>query len=276
MIKEFAPAKINLTLKVGSLASDGYHPIDSLVAFADIGDDLHFEETDCLSLDVQGDFSQQIPAGSDNLVMLAAKELALHLDMSGAGAKIILIKNLPIASGIGGGSADAAATLRGLNLLWNGGLSPKELAAVGSKLGSDIPVCVLGSSGEQNCIRMRGRGEVLQPMKGDPPFDALLVNPLIAVSTAEVFGKFDQLDAPEKTGKYSKHNDLTAAAIELEPVIEQVLDVLGELSSYQAQMCGSGASCFVKFADRQAAKIAKRLISSKYPAWWAQMVKIGV
>ncbi|MBL4617421.1 MAG: 4-(cytidine 5'-diphospho)-2-C-methyl-D-erythritol kinase [Robiginitomaculum sp.] len=265
-----------MSLLVAALESDGYHPIDSLVAFADIGDDLYFEEADAIELEVRGEFAQQIPTGTDNLVVLAAKALSKRLGLHDLGAQIILSKNLPAASGIGGGSADAAATLRGLNHLWSGGLSPEQLAAVGAKLGSDIPVCVLGSSSEQNYIRMRGRGEVLQPLKGDPPFDALLVNPGIAVSTAQVFAKFDQLGEAAKTDKYTGDNDLTKASIAVEPVIEQVLEILSDFSSYPAQMCGSGASCFVRFADKEAAEDAKQQISEKHPAWWVRAVKIGV
>lgn len=276
MIKEFAPAKINLSLRVGALEYDGYHPIDSLVAFADIGDELCFETSGHFGLQVQGEFASQIPAGVDNLVLMVAKALADYLRLKSAGVQITLIKNLPPSSGIGGGSADAAATLRGLNHLWRGGLSRAELADIGAKLGSDIPVCVLGSSLKQNYIRMRGRGEVLQPQIGNPPFDALLVNPLVAVSTAEVFAKFDQLTKAKKPGKYSKNNDLTLAAIQVEPIVEGVLQALNELSSEPAQMCGSGASCFARFSDQQTALNAKRVISAKYPAWWVKAVKIGV
>jgi len=286
LISEFAPAKINLSLKVGKLRHDGFHSLDSLVAFAEIGDELTFVEATRLTLDISGPFADSIPCDQGNLVVRAAQALASHLGKPQLGAQIHLQKKLPVASGIGGGSADAAAALRGLNQLWGAGLSLEKLAQIAASLGSDIPVCVLGGANSfarrTEWLRMGGRGEQLQWVKAGPTFDALLVNPGIAVSTREVFAKFDENDglilANQLTnGSASKYgNDLTAAAISLAPEIGQVLQTLQELAiNGHVQMCGSGATCFAGFSSNVAANNAAKSLRLSYPNWWVQVTRIA-
>ncbi|NJR20408.1 MAG: 4-(cytidine 5'-diphospho)-2-C-methyl-D-erythritol kinase [Hyphomonadaceae bacterium] len=237
----FAPAKINLSLQVGPPQTDGRHPLDSLVAFTQsCGDYLRFNHGDDLALTTQGPFADGLDGGDGNLIIKAARILSRHASIS-AGATITLTKNLPIASGIGGGSADAAATLIGLNQLWQLGFSRDELAQLGGGLGADVPACVLGKT----CM-MTGTGEVVMPLDALPPLGIVLVNPLKACPTGDVYRQYDQVGDFTQLQVASNHapelhntaallnflarrpNDLELAAQQLIPEIGLCLEALAQ------------------------------------------------
>ena len=246
--QEAAPAKVNLFLHVTGRRTDGYHLLDSLAVFPGPGDVLHAEPATELSLEIVGPFAAGLSAGPDNLVLRAARALA-----PGRGARLVLEKNLPVASGIGGGSADAAAALRLLGRLWDVPVDGNVAVA----LGADVPVCL-----QSTACRMGGIGDVLTKAPILPACAMLLVNPGVAVSTAEIFR---QRTGPDRTvaqlpdhwtdpaklaGDLSLlHNDLEPIAIELCPPIALALDWLRSLPGcLLARMSGSGATCFGLFA----------------------------
>ena len=271
-----APAKINLYLHVVGRRSDGYHLLDSLVAFAGIGDTIEAAPADTLSLSVDGPFAQGLGNAEDNLVLRAARALAAAASRPAA-ARVRLTKRLPIASGIGGGSADAAATLRALALLWRLDLDEAALAAIGLALGADVPVCVYGRS-----AFFAGVGERVTPSQPLPPAWLVLANPGIALATPHVFkarsggfsapGRF--VAAPADAAELAfvlkaRGNDLTAAAVGLAPVIGTVLADLEALpGALLARMSGSGATCFALFADECAAQAAASATRARRPEWW--------
>ncbi|PHS29170.1 MAG: 4-(cytidine 5'-diphospho)-2-C-methyl-D-erythritol kinase [Robiginitomaculum sp.] len=286
-VTEFAPAKINLTLRVGLLGRDGYHPLESLVVFADTGDRLSFHSAPDLTLTIAGPFGEALGAAADNLVLRSARALLVASGKK-AGAHIILHKVLPVASGVGGGSADAAAALRGLNRLWGCGLSDIDLEKIGQALGADVPVCV-----QSRTRFMSGRGEVLHDVRCWPVLDAVLVNPGFGISTALVFSRFDEMGHGEKlSGKpfagaddtdqaisqlQGFENSLSAAACALEPRITALLSTLNALPQTQwARLCGSGASCVAVVHAAQDAKELLEKIKTAYPQYWVKPVKLGV
>lgn len=266
-ITEFAPAKVNLWLRVTGRRPDGYHLLDSLVVFAEVGDTVLAEASDRLSLDIDGPFAATLPpAGDDNLVLRAARMLSA----SGT-ASLRLTKRLPVASGIGGGSADAAATIRALTRLWR--LDPAIGARIAPALGADVPACLSGKP-----AIMRGIGEILLPAPSLPRHGLLLVNPGVAVATAAVFARrsgpyataFSPRPWPDAAALAADiadaGNGLTAAAIEACPMIAEVIAVLRGLpGALVAQMSGSGATCFGLFPDADAARAAAALLPS---SWW--------
>jgi len=297
-LTEFAPAKINLSLRIGALDTDGYHPVDSVVAFADTGDMLSFMPASKFSLHVHGPFAHGLPTDERNLVCKAVNLLAQTIGLDDPGVHVDLRKDVPIASGIGGGSADAAATLRGLNRLWKARLRQRQLAEIGARLGSDIPVCLYGSSSDdpsdaKNWFRMQGRGEQVTKMTRPSAFAALLVNPRVSVSTADVFAKFDELSSQTKSQGFAHglpfadglqlaafqkqaKNDLTPAALILAPVIGEVLDALRQVCAQGwVQMCGSGATCFAGFETSKERDAAAMQMRQQYPHWWVKPVQIG-
>lgn len=261
----FAPAKINLALHVTGQRADGYHLLDSLVAFADFGDHVSVEAAEGLSLSVTGPFAGAVPAGADNLVLRAAA-----LFGTDAGARITLDKHLPPASGIGGGSSDAAAALRVLARLWARPV-PDAL-----RLGADIPVCLAARA-----ARMQGVGEVLTPVTL-PVMQAVLVNPGVEVATPSVFRALQRKDnAPmgDVPGAglvdwlATCRNDLEAPAIAVEPVIAEVLaQIRAQPGCLLARMSGSGATCFGIFDTAEQAKAAAR---AQRPDWWARAVQLS-
>jgi len=272
---EAAPAKVNLHLHVVGKRADGYHLLDSLVVFAAIGDRLSVEAADSLTLRVTGPFAAGLAGEPDNLVLRVARSLADRYEVAPRGA-LTLEKNLPVSSGIGGGSADAAAALRLLCRFWSIDPGPAALAALGNALGADIPVCLQGRAAS-----MSGTGDILAPVAAMPPMGIVLVNPGIAVSTASVFkarqGAFSQplplpsagWSSPEAliaTLRQSS-NDLESPALTLAPDIGAVLDRLrAEPGCRLARMSGSGATCFGLFAtEATAAAAAIRLAR---PGWW--------
>lgn len=277
MTRVFAPAKINLFLHIGDRRADGYHELESLVAFADVGDDLTFEEADALSLNVDGPFGAALAGEDDNLVLRAAYGVAV-LAGHDLPRRITLTKNLPVASGIGGGSADAAATLRAFLLEWRQEeIRLADFVELAKTLGADVPVCFFGHS-----AWMYGIGDGIE--RTDlPELHAVLVNPGVSVATRDVFAKLtarsgvDKLEWPESFGSAelvvdflkAVGNDLEVPALALAPVIGEVLSVLRSMPGVQlARMSGSGATCFGLFADARGASAAAEQIARAHPTWW--------
>jgi 4-diphosphocytidyl-2-C-methyl-D-erythritol kinase len=276
-VAAFAPAKVNLYLHVTGQRADGYHLLDSLVVFVDIGDRVRAEPATSLSLTVDGPEAADLAAvGGHNLVLRAARLLA---DQAGttAGAALHLDKHLPVAGGIGGGSSDAAAALLALRQLWRLPLDDNALCELGVRLGADVPACLY-----RRAVWVAGIGERLEPAGPLPEPGILLVNPRRALSTTTVFaarrGPFSDVGRfapmPNKASALAGalmpcRNDLTEAAIRLVPEIATVLARLGRLpGSLLARMSGSGGTCFALFEDRAAAEEARALITTAEPRWW--------
>ncbi|SNR34615.1 4-(cytidine 5'-diphospho)-2-C-methyl-D-erythritol kinase [Puniceibacterium sediminis] len=270
----FAPAKINLTLHVTGQRADGYHLLDSLVVFADIGDTVRAEAAGDLSLTVDGPMAAGVPTDGSNLVLRAARFLA-----SGRGARITLTKRLPASSGIGGGSSDAAAALRALSFLW-GVPVPQDVLA----LGADVPVCLCPVP-----QRLQGVGEVLTPVEGLPECEVVLVNPGVGLSTPQVFRALRNRDNPAMAAELpawgsaqaladwlkGQRNDLTAAATSVQPEIATVLGALSDAGALFHGMSGSGATCFALFAPGTgAAEAARKALSAAQPLWWVASGKL--
>lgn len=259
-IEVFAPAKINLTLHVTGQRSDGYHLLDSLVVFADVGDRLTIDTAPRMRVDVSGPFSVGVPRDERNLVWRAA-------ELAGVAARISLEKNLPHGAGIGGGSSDAAAVLRAL------GAEAHALA-----LGSDVPVCLLDAP-----QRMRGMGENVVPVGGVPALHLVLVNPGIHVPTPDVFKRLRSKDNPPMDARLhwqdragflawlvEQRNDLQAPAASGNPAILAALKALK--GAELARMSGSGSTCFGVYSDAEAARDAAAEIAKKQPRWWVRAV----
>lgn len=274
-VEEQAPAKLNLGLRITGRRPDGYHELDSCVVFTELADRLTVMPADRLGLEVVGSFAHALRGQPDNLVLRAARALAAHAGRT-PDVRFLLEKRIPVAAGLGGGSADAAATLRALGRLWQLGLEPSELLAIAVELGADVPVCVLGQS-----ARMRGIGERLEPI-ALPPLDLVLANPDLAVSTARVFAGLGPigpasgcpLPVPARRADLMDWlrafgNDLEAPARRLAPVIDQVLEAIGAQPGCQlARMTGSGATCFGVFEDEDAAGRGAAAVLRAHPRWW--------
>ena len=273
MLTEVAPAKVNLFLHVLGRRSDGYHLLDSLVVFPGAADHLTAEAADDLQLTVTGPHGAGLAAGADNLVVRAALMLADHAGVP-ARAKLVLDKRLPIASGVGGGSADAGAALRLLDRLWGLGAAP-DLHALAAKLGADVPACLLSRP-----VLMGGVGEVLCSSPRLSSCGMALVNPGVPVSTPAVFkARLERFSAPASlpdawmdvdvmvAALHPLHNDLQDAAVTLCPPIGVVLTWLqAQPGCLLARMSGSGATCFGLFRDGPVAATA----ASAAPAlWWS-------
>jgi len=273
-LAEPAHAKVNLYLHVLGRRADGYHPLDSLVAFADVGDTLRAERAASLSLVIDGSFARDLAATPDNLVLRAARALAGMLGIP-PGARLMLEKRLPVASGIGGGSADAAATLRLLCRLWQVVPDEAGLARLAAELGADVPVCLAARAS-----RMGGIGEHLEPAPALPACGLVLVNPGVALATAEVFrargGAWSHpavlppgwRDVRAMAGDLSRcRNDLQPAAVSLCPAVGEVLATLATVPDcLLARMTGSGATCFGLFPNPPAA--ARAAAGVQRPGWW--------
>lgn len=274
----FAPAKLNLALHVTGQRADGYHLLDSLVVFAGVGDRVTAAAADALSLAVTGPQAGAVPPGEDNLVLRAARAIL----PPGQGARITLDKTLPVASGIGGGSADAAAALRALAGLH--GLALPDAAAV-LRLGADVPVCLAGRS-----CRMQGVGEWITPLaRALPPVWVVLANPGVAVATPDVFRALARRDNPPLPDTIpafpdaaalsaflaAQRNDLEAPARAVAPVIGQVLAALAaQPGALIARMSGSGATCLALFGSEPPATAAAAALSRAHPGWWTAAAPI--
>jgi len=270
MIKETAWAKINLALHVRARRADGYHEIESLFAFADSGDVLTAEAADALSLAITGPFAAGLVGEGDNLVLRAARALR-DATAPGQGASITLDKRLPVAAGIGGGSADAAAALRLLARLW--GVEDRPLLTrIAAGLGADVPACL-----ESRTLRGEGRGDDLDLLDGTTlaGMPILLVNPRIPLATGPVFAGWDGLDrgplahdeplAAARSGR----NDLQPPATALVPEIGALVGALAEApGALLARMSGSGATCFALFEDVDACARASVAIAARWPDYW--------
>jgi 4-diphosphocytidyl-2-C-methyl-D-erythritol kinase len=281
-IELFAPAKVNLYLHVTGKRADGYHLLDSLVVFAGTGDTLRFAHAETLTLDIEGPGAAHLSPDQDNIVLKAARALAKALDRP-AHAAITLEKHLPVAAGIGGGSADAAATLRGLMALWDAELDDATLAKIGLELGADLPVCLAGRP-----TQMSGIGETLTPAITLPPAWLVLVNPRLALSTPAVFkartGDFSPAAPLTEVSSDAqaladalvrRHNDLAKPAIFLEPAVKDMLDAIGETPGcLLARMSGSGATCFGLYEDEEAADSAADALAEAHPDWWVSPAPI--
>ena len=275
VITEIAKAKVNLDLRVCRRREDGYHDLDSLVVFTDLGDQLSFRPADGFTLSIEGAFAGQLLGERDNLVERAANRLGAWFDRA-PNVHVTLEKNLPIAAGIGGGSADAAATLRGLCRFWNVPATMSDLVALAEKIGADVPVCLGGRA-----ARMTGIGDKLAPFDLPAPMPMLLVNPGVALATPPVFKLLDQMsggregalplesDAAFLEALVGSVNDLESPARQLAPEIDQVLNGLVSLSGCRlARMSGSGATCFGVFEDECSLASAAERLAVDHPDWW--------
>ena len=283
-----ARAKINLYLHLLGRRADGYHRLDSLIAFAEAGDEIQVAPAAALSLTIGGPFAAALEAAlggaEDNLVLRAARALAAEAGIE-TGARIGLQKHLPPAAGIGGGSSDAAATLLALAELWRLDADAVALARLGLGLGADVPACLA----QPRSVFIGGIGDQVRPAPDLPPAAVLLVNPGLALATADVFRAFDNAwsaparfdETPESAAALAallaeRSNDLEAPARALAPEIGEVLQRLGALpETLLARMSGSGATCFALCADLEAARSAEARLGAERPEWWTLAARLA-
>lgn len=266
VVEAFVPAKVNLTLHVTGQRDDGYHTLDSLAVFANIGDRMTISMPGEYKLTVEGPMADGVPVDETNLVLRAARMMRMNAD-------IVLEKHLPNAAGLGGGSGDAAATLRVLS-----GFSGKPVPGQGIELGADVPLCL-----QSEAARVTGIGDKVTPLPGLPALHAVLVNPKLPVMTAEVFKRLEHKvnrPMPEKIPEFSEpgdlvawlrdmRNDLQEPAIDAEPVIQQVFEQLEKTPGCQlARMSGSGGTCFGIYGDAETAGSAAGRLAETFPSWW--------
>lgn len=271
-----APAKVNLYLHVTSRRPDGYHELDSLIAFTDVEDIVTVTPAERMSLTSDGPFSHVMPGDADdNLAVRAARRLRKAVGLEGVGAAIHIEKHVPVLAGLGGGSSDAAAVLHALVQMWNIDTSTIDLPALALELGADVPVCLA-----RRASRVTGVGETLSDAPHLPDVGLLLVNPGIELSTKSVFehraGGLSPADPIKEAPRDARHladlladreNDLTEPAMKLAPVVREVIQTIERLPGCRiARMSGSGASCFGIFDDRDAAKAAAAEIDREN--WW--------
>lgn len=274
-----AAAKINLDLLITGRRKDGYHLLDSLVVFADIGDELTAEVSDGLSLEISGPFSKDLENSEDNLIIKAARLICQEAGTE-PDIKFHLVKNMPVSSGIGGGSADAAAALKLCIEKLSLNIEPQSLNKIALKLGADVPVCLKSSA----CY-MRGIGEDITEIKLMSPAYVLLVNPGVSVSTAEVFKRSSSLRSgyDKKRQIYDKEihlpfiidrlkeskNALQSAACDTEAKIDKVLEEISQTEDVLLfRMSGSGASCFGLYKTHESCKKAAKKIKGNNNNWW--------
>jgi 4-diphosphocytidyl-2-C-methyl-D-erythritol kinase len=279
---EKAPAKINLTLRVLGRRADGYHELESLVAFADVADTLTLEPDTKDTLEITGPFAADSGAIPDNLVLKALAAARICIGAVKAG-RFSLEKNIPVAAGLGGGSADAAATLRliaGANQI---ALDDARIMSAAQAVGADVPVCVASRP-----RIMRGVGELLSDPVELPPLAGVLVNPRVPLSTRDVFGKFVGAQGGNDLGDLTRglgslidflklhDNDLTPAARACSPVVGEVLQTLEILPGARlVRMSGSGPTCFALFSTPSEAATAAQKLARERKDWWVQAATIG-
>ncbi len=282
-----ALAKLNLFLHVQPVRDDGYHPLQSWVVFAGIGDALHVEAQKEIGLTITGPFAEGLMRDEgENIILRAAHALqkwAVERGGRPQGAAIALTKNLPLASGVGGGSADAAAALRELVRLWDLRIEEDALHQIGLALGADVPVCLHGAS-----AWMEGVGEKISPGPAVPALPLVLVNPGCAVATRTIFQAFyargasTPLLAPDRYPSAfsdsaalirflkTTRNDLQDAALAMVPEIGDVLEALRSSGAMFARMSGSGATCFGLYGEAAEAEAAAQDLRATHEGWWSQ------
>ncbi|WP_425647811.1 4-(cytidine 5'-diphospho)-2-C-methyl-D-erythritol kinase [Agrobacterium leguminum] len=279
---EAAPAKINLALHVTGQRADGYHLLETLVTFTEAGDTIRIRDADADSFSISGPFGDLLRAGDggDNLVTRARDLLRDALASTGQPARPVAIhleKNLPVASGIGGGSADAAATLRGLLRHWRAGIAPDALASMALTLGADVPMCL-----ESRSLIARGIGEDIEPLTDLPELAMVLANPLKAASTPEIFRRLQNKTNPPLPASATigwmdflaqSRNDLQPSAQALLPEIGEIIGLLSQEGAALVRMSGSGATCFGIFHSLEAAKKAETSLRKKRPGWYFQATR---
>jgi 4-diphosphocytidyl-2-C-methyl-D-erythritol kinase len=284
----FAPAKVNLFLHVGPPGADGYHPLCSLMVFADIGDRVSAAPADAVSLQVDGPFARQAPASPANLVMRAAQALLSRVRRPVEPFSLRLDKQLPVAAGLGGGSSDAGAVLRILPQQLGIAIGDGDLEAIAAELGADGAACLWGRP-----VLAEGRGERMSPAPRLPALDAVLVNPGVPVSTPAVYRRLDEIgrfgeaappgvpdsfESPQEVAAWLslQRNDLEAPAIAVEPAVGLVLETLaGERETLLARVSGSGGTCFALCgSDIEAETLAERL-EAMAPHWWIRRCRLG-
>ena len=287
LFKESAPAKVNLTLKVLGKRTDGYHELMSLVVFADEGDRLELVPGEKISLTLEGPFAAALE-GEDNLVLKTVHLLAEHCPSMCAGA-FKLDKRLPVAAGLGGGSADAAAALRLLVKANPGQITAKIISGAARRLGADVTACL-----DSGAVFMQGRGDELRPVKKLPALPAVLVNPGLQLGAGDVYEALgakplektsaaDTIDRSPVTSvadlvHYIREtgNDLEAAATKLAPAIAEVRAALSATEGcLVAQMSGSGPTCFGLFSRGETAGAAARTLAESHPDWWVLATELG-
>lgn len=274
-----APAKINLFLHVGAVQPDGYHPLSSLVAFADIGDRVTVERADVLSLRVEGPFGQGLAMEPDNLILKALRALGEAAGTGEPGLRVVLDKRLPIAAGLGGGSSDAGTALRLAREILDLDLTDPELESVAGVVGADGPMCLRARS-----AWAEGRGDELTDAPDLPPLHAVLVNPGVPSSTVAVYRAFDSgpagaTERPIAPGDWrpdaviawlaTQRNDLETPALGLAPAIAEAMEaVAGQRDVGLVRMSGSGATVFGLFVSAEAADRAAVALGLGNPGWW--------
>lgn len=278
MLERRAHAKVNLALHVTGQRSDGYHLLDSLVVFTQFGDGISIKNAhdapNLVNVVVEGPFSKELDCGTNNIVSQAAFALGKQVQKAQGNpipVEIILTKNLPIASGIGGGSADAAATLLALQEFWG---SDVELESLALELGADVPMCL-----QSKALRAQGIGDKISLLESKTSINIVMVNPCVEVSTPNIFKNLiknnnspiftEQLTIlPDGLALNAMRNDLQAPAIAIEPSIQEVLNALQKTNPQLARMSGSGATCFGLYANHQQALQAADKIQMQKPNWW--------
>jgi 4-diphosphocytidyl-2-C-methyl-D-erythritol kinase len=271
-----APAKLNLFLHITGKRQDGYHLLQSVMIFVDVGDTMEFYPHDGFLIDAEGPFAGDLPPPGDNIVYHAARALSDSWGVPLSGG-IQLYKNLPIASGVAGGSSNAATALLGLSKLWGLPDDRDRLHKIAVKLGADVPACLV-----KRPVWAEGIGEKMSPLPHMPPLHFVLVNPMVATPTAEVFARFRNRVTPpiQYSGRKKTmqewisdlrlyRNDLTEAAIEVCPDISTVLAALRETPNcHLSRLSGSGATCFGIYDSPPAAQAAVNKLRQQHPRWW--------
>jgi len=289
-MERLAPAKVNLFLHVGPVRGDGYHPIVSLMVFADVGDVIGIEDAAALEVAIEGPFGDGLPTGAGNLMVKARDAVMSAFGPFDEGFRLTLNKQLPVASGVGGGSADAAATLLlladALKLRRNEALG-EPLEAIARTLGADVLACLHGLP-----VLAEGRGDTLRRPPVFPDLDVVLANPGVMSATGAVYGAFDAMGAPgaadvpvlpqglgtaEAAAAFLARcrNDLEAPAISLQPAIGEALAALRRHpETLLARMSGSGATCFAICGGRPAARNLALRLAGEHPAWWVKACRL--
>jgi 4-diphosphocytidyl-2-C-methyl-D-erythritol kinase len=281
------PAKINLYLNILGKRSDGYHLLDTLIAFTDICDEINITASDIFSFEVSGEFASLVENDEHNIVIRAYRLMQQACGVNNNIA-IKLIKNIPVGAGLGGGSSDAAATLMYLNEMWKAGLSKEKLSEIGLKLGADVPIFI-----NQHAAFVSGIGEKIENTQNLPELYAILVYPNKPISTKDVFTSLampagnttNSIKAPYAANELTMHewliflkskdNDLDNAAINILPEIKDIIIALSHLDGCEfARMSGSGSTCFAIFSDKNKAEKALIEINTKNAYFWIKLAKI--